>query len=314
MNEENKIPLEQYLAQKNLQRLEKTDHNVPEAMKALRAWCVFKTYFDKEKKSKDKFLINCHTGKWANRMDSSTWVSYPEAQAYARSNRGEGLAFACYGSGVTCIDLDKCISDNGEYSEFAKQVLGLAGITYTEKSVSNRGIHIFIKGNFLEGYKNRNDKIGLEVYDNLIMSMTGNIIAGARELGECNAELKNFLREALGKKSIEKTNPPSLPNNQTDREVIERIQRSKKGADFDRLFSGEDIKGDHSVSDFTLLNILAFFTNCDASQMGRIFRSSGLYRTDKEAYLNHSIGKAIRTLSVRPNVALEKKPKEPKKK
>lgn len=291
--------VEQYLMQKNLQRLNAIDKNVPETMKALRAWCMYKTYFDREKKSKDKFIIDCQTGKWANRMNSSTWVSYPEAQAYARANRGEGLAFACYNSGISCIDLDKSISDSGEYSGLVKKILELAGNTYTEISVSNQGIHVFLNGNFLEGYKNRNSLIGLEAYDNLIISLTGNVIAGAGELAECSSALKAFIRENVGKKTVQDFHRLSTHNNQTDHEVIERIRCSKKGADFDLLFRGENIKGDYSVSDFTLLNILAFFTNCDASQMGRIFRSSGLYRANKEAYLNHSINKAIRTLSIR---------------
>ena len=50
-----------------------------------------------------------------------------------------------------------------------------------------------------------------------------------------------------------------------------------------------------------MCNILAFFTDCDADQIERIFKQSGLYRPEKnDAYLKRTIDKAIGTLALRP--------------
>ena len=60
---------------------------------------------------------------------------------------------------------------------------------------------------------------------------------------------------------------------------LRRLKPQKNSPTFDALMRG-DISGytSHSEADMALCNMLAFWTNRDADQMDRIFRSSGLMR------------------------------------
>ena len=61
------------------------------------------------------------------------------------------------------------------------------------------------------------------------------------------------------------------------------------------MYDGQDIKGDHSRSDMSLMNMLAFYCNGDKEQMLRIFATSGLYRPEKsDNYYECTVIKAIR--------------------
>ncbi|MDR3022236.1 MAG: hypothetical protein LBU60_06165 [Clostridiales bacterium] len=77
------------------------------------------------------------------------------------------------------MDLDKCIdtSTSNITNQKAQQMLSLLPNTYTEKSVSGRGIHILCKGNLPKDCYHRNDKDGIEIYDtNRFICMTGDLL------------------------------------------------------------------------------------------------------------------------------------------
>ena len=115
------------------------------------------------------------------------------------------------------------------------------------------------------------------------------------QLKEIYVEDKGSAKSEAKQSNMENTNKEGI-----DQEVIDRIQKSKKGAEFDKLMAGENIAKDHNQSDQRLLNILAFFTDSNQEQMARIFRSSGLYRPDKgDSYLQRSITTACSGLKTR---------------
>ena len=60
-----------------------------------------------------------------------------------------------------------------------------------------------------------------------------------------------------------------------DKEIIERIKNSKSGDVFSELYEGR-YEGNKTVADERIMNILAFFTDCNEEQMLRIYKSSGL--------------------------------------
>lgn len=293
----------------NLERLNNLEKNVPEEMKVLSQWCPYKIYRNKETDRFEKIVLNAKDGHRAKSNDPETWTSFSDALEYARKNNCAGLAFALNKNTISCIDLDKCITD-GNPNASAARLLEQLSNTYTEKSVSGEGVHIFLKDNLLQDkFKNRaNLEAGqeIEVYDSSrFISMTGDLLSETNSLGSCSAELKTDLQKILGEKE------PTIKreygsSNKSDRDVIERIRKSKKGADFELLYRGgskfykADGSPDNSKNDLSLLNTLAFFTDCDPVQMERIFRSSGLYREGKDAYLKHSINRSIETLKQRP--------------
>ena len=78
-------------------------------------------------------------GRNASSTNDATWSSYAEARA---SEVGQGVGFVL-GGGIGCIDLDGCLDEKGQPSEFAQRVLAECPPTFIEVSQSGRGLHIF---------------------------------------------------------------------------------------------------------------------------------------------------------------------------
>ena len=318
---------------RTLNNLERINSNIPDEMKNKPNWCVYKARWNSEKGKKDKYIYSPILGldekgklQWASIDKPDTWSTFDRALEFAKENNCEGLVFALDGSGISCIDLDKAIAKNGflngkptdlkdgELNDVAKKIVPNMSDTYIEKSTSGNGFHIFVKDDILKGnhYKNRaelekGDEI--EVYDNKrFISMTGDCDS-KKDLTQCPQETMSYIRETLGKKqtvNVENYNRSSSFN-KSDAEVIACIEKSKKGSVFKQLYNGADITGDNSRNDFMLMNILAYFTDCDADQMERIFKSSGLYRPQKQdGYYKTTINSAIGSLYQRPSFGSNK--------
>ena len=81
----------------------------------------------------------------------------------------------------------------------------------------------------------------------------------------------------------------------SDRDVVEKAINSKHGETFKALYEGQDLQNNHSNSDMSLMNRLAFWCNGDKEQMIRIFATSGLFRPGKSPdYYESTAIKAIR--------------------
>lgn len=306
----------EYYQQKREKTYANLEKNVPDEMKELKQWCAFKTFKDKETGKLKKVILNVNGGtdtKWAKCNDESTWASFDKALEYARKNECTGLSFAMKKeNNISCIDLDHHI-ENGMRSELLWNLIKSSNSTFIEKSASSTGAHIFFKGDLGSDHVAlKNDKNGIEYYrENKFISMTANMISKTNKLREVSEDFKELAIENLGiknpfldkkdnpiaKKRVTKSNYISM----SDDEVISKISASKKGSDFDSLFAGIDICGDHSRSDFKLMNMLAFFTNCNQEQMERIFMQSGLYREKKGmSYIRRTATNAIQTLTKTP--------------
>ena len=306
-----KQPVRVAPSKRNVESLARLEKNVPAEMKAIPNWCVYRTKVNEEKGKRDKFVLSPLDGKWAKSNEPQRWTDFDTAMKYAKENGCEGLSFVLDGkSGITCIDLDKCIGDEGKYNELASKLTSELKGTFTEKSVSGNGVHIFLKDDVLKNGKYKSTAIttggDLEVYDTgHMISMTGDMISETNALGKCPTATADFLRRTLGEKpkfnSGSNYNARSSYQAGNDREVVARIQKSKKGAEFDALYSGKGLTGNASIDDMTLANMLAFFTDCDKEQCMRIMREASTYRPDKpDSYYQHTIQKAVDTLSTRP--------------
>lgn len=91
---------------------------------------------------------------------------------------------------------------------------------------------------------------------------------------------------------------PGYDRSLNDDEILSKAPEAVNGAKFNRLFGGDTSghNGDDSAADQALCNLLAFWCRCDADQMDRLFRLSGLYRSTKwerADYRNRTIRKAI---------------------
>ena len=276
-------------------------------------WVVVRTQENVDTGRLNKYLIDVHTGKGAKSNDASTWADFDTACAYAKENGGVALAYALDGKDkIACIDLDGCFNENGELSDLAKDALARGGNTYTERSVSGKGVHIFGKtdGMKLRAFSKDGD---LEFYQNShFITMTGD--------GAMSSQLTNFdqpaMRSLLESKCERQTEWKNTGTGEAglssmdDREVLNRAMSAKNGDTFKRLYAGEDLRNNHSNSDMSLMNQLAFWCGHDKDQMLRIFATSGLYRQDKpQSYYEYTAIKAVKsTPAYKPPKASSNKP------
>lgn len=238
---------------------------IPKELKKVKQWVCW---------SGDKLPKNPHTGGNARSNDKSTWSDFKTAldavQRYGFN--GVGFMFAPPYFGV---DLDKCI-DNEEFIEEFVRSLN----SYTEYSTSGQGIHIICKGKLPQGNRRRNN---VEMYDNArYFIMTGNLYdENLTEIVDCSETIKHlhakYLADNLPKVAPKRIEIVDLD----DEEIIRKARECKTGAVFQLLYSGNwcGLHNSQSEADLALCNHLAFWTQCNASQMDRIFRSSGLYRS-----------------------------------
>jgi len=105
------------------------------------------------------------TGHWkaASATDPNNWTDFSTALNYAKQKEGFGVGFAFKeDGGIVGIDLDHCIDEEGNVSEFASEIVKKAK-SYAELSPSGRGIHIFVKGSLEAAITAR--EFGVEAYD-----------------------------------------------------------------------------------------------------------------------------------------------------
>ena len=286
-------------ARKKFEQVEKNLRaNLPDEMKNKPNWVVVRTRENKETGRLDKFLIDVHTGKFAESNEPETWTDFDAACKYAKEHGGVALAYALDGTdGIACIDLDHCVGKDGKRSALADEVLAKCGKTYSEQSVSGRGIHVFgkTKGTDLRSFSKDRD---MEYYqDRHFITMTGDG-ANCSELASFDTpEMKALLERKLERRTEWKNvgKGESGLSQMDDRELLEKTFSAKNGDTVRRLYRGEDLRHNHSNSDMSLMNYLAFYSGGNVEQMTRIFATSGLFRPDKPAsYYEYTAIKAAK--------------------
>lgn len=272
--------------------------NVPEEMRNKPNWVVVRTRENNDTGRLDKFLINPHTGKFAESDNPETWADFETACKYAKENGGVCLAYALeWDSDIACIDLDGCMQENGDFSKTANDVFDAVQGSYTEKSISGKGLHIFgkTKGADLRSFSK--DKT-MEYYQGgHFIAMTGNYYGSSELKSFDTPEMQRVLTSKLEKRTEWKNTSKGVEglSSMDDREMLDRAFAAKNGDTVKRLYNGEDVRGNISNSDMSLMNYLAFWSNHDIDQMLRVFSTSGLYRPEKsQSYYEHTAIKAIK--------------------
>ena len=286
-------------ARKKFEQVEKNlRDSLPDEMKNKPNWVVVRTRENKETGRLDKFLIDVHTGKFAESNEPKTWTDFESACKYAKEHGGVALAYALDGAdGIACIDLDHCIGEDGKRSALADEVLAKCGKTYVEHSVSGMGIHVFgkTKGTDLRSFSKDGD---MEYYqDRHFITMTGDGAGYSRLESFDTPEMKSLLEHKLERRTEWKNvgKGEAGLSQMDDRELLEKAFSAKNGDTVRRLYHGEDLRHNHSNSDMSLMNYLAFYSGGNVEQMTRIFATSGLFRPDKPAsYYEYTAIKAAK--------------------
>lgn len=286
-------------AKKQFEKVEaRLRQNVPELLRNRPNWVIVRTKENMETGRLDKFLINPHTGKFAESDNPETWTDFDSACKYAKENGGVALAYALDGKdNVACIDLDGCIEKNGDFSPLAKQVFDNCGGTYCEKSVSGKGLHFFgiTKGADLRSFSKDGD---MEYYQGgHFITMTGDDYGNTALKSFDTPEMKDILESKLEKRTEWKNAGAGMEglSSLDDREVLEKAFASKNGDIIKRYYNGEDVRNNRSNSDMSWFNYLAFWCGHDINQMLRINATSAAFRPDKpQSYYEHTAIKAVK--------------------
>lgn len=262
---------------------------VPQELKELPNWGLFRKEWDARKGKYNKYPVNAKTGKLAKSNDPSTWTSFTHAVEKVNQYGAAGLAFFIQPP-YMLIDLDHCFEDiqrvkGGDHENEVADFLDRTQ-SYTELSVSGEGIHIIAKGNF-PGPKRRHNNV--EMYpEERFVALTGNVFGKA--VDQINTvsddDLKYLYQTYLDQQGkviplSEDAAGPSEPSTLTANQVIEKALASAQGPKFKKFMDGDwqDMGyTSHSDADQGFANILAFWCAKDKGLMDEVFRQSKMYR------------------------------------
>ncbi|MCE4953501.1 DNA primase [Staphylococcus haemolyticus] len=255
--------------------------NIPDELKQLNNWCVWK--FEKRNGKRTKIPFNAETGEFAKSNDKSTWSSY-ETAVNAKGVDGIGFFFEPPYLGIDIDDIDDDLHrfKQGDKLDNIVSEFNEAFKSYTEVSPSGNGLHIIVKGK-IPGSRRR--KGNIEMYDSgRFFTMTGKSIGKYKDVTEVSKQVfKTIYDKYLPDNTVQyptTNNYQQNIHNLSEIDVINEIYKSKQAKLFDDLMKGnyEPYYTSHSEADMALANILAFWCAKDYSQMDSIFRQSNLYR------------------------------------
>ena len=127
---------------------------LPEELTSLNQWVV--------NRKDSKLPINPLTMQPASVSNEFTWASYQKALEAVESGKANYLGFVFNDNGIIGIDLDKGFEDNGIMPTAETMDIINHIHSYTEKSKSGRGFHIFVKG--VIPFAGKNNRKGIEIY------------------------------------------------------------------------------------------------------------------------------------------------------
>lgn len=255
--------------------------NIPDELKQLKNWCVWK--FEKRNGKRTKIPFNAETGEFAKSNDKSTWSSYENA-VNAEGVDGIGFFFEPPYLGIDIDDIDDDLHrfKQGDKLDNIVSEFNEAFKSYTEVSPSGNGLHIIVKGK-IPGSRRR--KGNIEMYDSgRFFTMTGKNIGKYKDVTEVSEQVfKTIYNKYLPDNTVKyptTNNYQQNIHNLSEIDVINEIYKSKQAKLFDDLMKGnyEPYYTSHSEADMALANILAFWCARDYTQMDSIFRQSNLYR------------------------------------
>jgi len=248
-----------------------------EHLKSLKQWAVSKPVVVDGRTTKPPFQTN---GRLAKSTDPSTWCTYDVAKDSPYPYYGFMLSES---DPYTIIDLDE--PANAEQAERHKTIISILD-SYTEFSVSGKGVHIIVKGHIPKGVHR----------DNVEMYSTARFMVFTEEPIR-NKPIEN--RQELISNMFEQmntTNEASLVELDeliSDEELVAMGERAENGDKFMRLCRGE-WQGDYpsqSEADLALMSILAFYTKSN-EQVRRLFRMSALgkrAKAQRDRYLDYAL-------------------------
>ena len=267
-------------------------NEIPAELKALPQWILWKSEKKGERYTKVPYQVD---GEMAQANNRSTWSTFATAIKFYLEGNYDGIGFVfSRQDNYIGIDIDKCVTD-GKTNTFATEIIDTLD-SYTEFSPSGKGIHIIVKGNLPQnvvGTGRKNTKHGLEIYAHgRYFTFTGNK-ENSNEVYDRTDELAEVFEQYFDDSDIQgRVNLAEFENDEikiSNEALWEKMFRSKNGDEIRSLYNGNLISDDHSGSDLSLCNHLAFWTGKSSTRMDSMFRETSLMR-DKWDIIHHSSG------------------------
>lgn len=281
--------------------------NAMQELMDMKIWFLWRKEIDGDRINKIPFAAGGGaTG--TNKKYQHTWVTYDDAATAMRKQSAAGIGFVIP-KDYFFLDIDHIpLTD-----PFVVMLLKRFN-SYTERSVSGGGIHIYGKCNLekLPTYADKNGNLRLdkayymknpnnhlELYvgglTNRFAAFTGDVIMD-NPLRETTAAvlltLDKNMRKGQKAKYSEKRD-----GDRAAFDIVCNLRKQKNGDKFKRLYDDGDISGygSQSEADAALCALIAFRTGPDSAIINDIFRSSALYREkwEREDYREATIATGI---------------------
>ena len=276
-------------------------------MKKQKIWLCW-NYIEKDGRKTKVPCSPMGTATGTNAVYCHTWVTYEDAKLASYRKNYSGVGFVIP-EGYFFLDIDhKPLSDR-----YVQNMLNRFG-SYTERSVSGEGIHIYGRCDFTKvpTVRDKNGKLKLdsryylknphndtELYigglTNRFAVFTEDVIQD-KPLKDCTEAVLQTLEKEMRKElqPAQKNKPSQISSYLSDNEVLQKASCAKNGAKFSALWNG-DFDKSHSEADLALCSMLAFWCGGDNAQIDRLFRQSALYRQkwERQDYREETLRKAV---------------------
>ena len=258
--------------------------NIPDELKQHSQWVLWKFECRGDKWTKPPYQVN---GEKAKHNDPTTWSSFDDVTSVYQKSGGEfdGIGFVLTKDDpFVCIDLDHCLIDSNP-NEHAIEIVNRFN-SFTERSPSGDGLHVWVRGNLAAGLKNQE----IEIYDTKrYITITGQPWAAEnieRTIHSRQEELDDIYGQYRGNSKPSTVAPPTRRENKQlpdgllpeDMVLINQMKGFKNYEKIKALGNASGEEGDWSTHDQAFCNILAFATGKDPEQMDRMVRASARYR------------------------------------
>ena len=260
--------------------------NLPEELKSRPQWCIAAP------NKSPHFVSDLGEISPASSTDSSTWMSFDKACYFAK-HYSTHIGFMLSASDpFTCIDIDIKNSQNEldsklwtSQEELNKSFELINAVnSYTEKSKSGVGFHIWIEGNIGKGARTK----GYEVYSQerfIICTGDVHIANVVKPWGDLGVFV-NWLR----KSQAVLTELQEVAPVKSDADVIAAARASHNGVKFSALFDRCAFRElgypSQSEADAAMVEFLAFHTPSN-TQAIRLFRNSAMMRDKVDKRKNY---------------------------
>lgn len=246
----------------------------------------WKEEWDPEKNKWKKEPINARTGGKAMSNNPTTWSDFDTACKAVDKYGCAGIG-VMFGKGLMGIDIDDCVSD-GRITPEARDIISKVK-SYTEYSVSGKGIHILVFGDLPPGGRRKGN---VEIYsEGRFFTLTGNLYQGQfikmSKKDDAQAGIDDVHKTYFKSDKKPTEAAPTLKRTElklSEQEIVKKVEATQWGKE---LYSGngwgsnprlcEKGRPDNTRADIALVGKIAYFTQ-DRAMIDRVFRSSALMR------------------------------------